>query len=310
MKTMQSLFWRLACLALSLSACAEFDPGSRVTTLRVLAIEADQPFARPGEDVHLQALSYEPGDRVLQWSWTSCVNPSSQSVADCLAAAEPAAKGDGPAWVQQGESSTLDFTVPKDVLKTLPVGLHAAAQVGIVTVVCPGELQPKYSNKTELPFRCIDGDSKDELGLAEFIVGIKHLRVRQSDRNANPRIARVQFDGKDWPADEIKSITACNTTGNAFSKCPAGLAHEMSAIISRDSTQHGTTEFGGTFEEQLVVQYYSTEGIFENEVKVAADPETKFVARNNARGEELQLWFVVRDDRGGVTWTERFVKVK
>ena len=41
-------------LALSLAACtSDFDPGSRVTSLRVLAVRADLPLAHPGEEVQL-----------------------------------------------------------------------------------------------------------------------------------------------------------------------------------------------------------------------------------------------------------------
>jgi hypothetical protein len=57
------------------------------------------------------------------------------------------------------------------------------------------------------------------------------------------------------------------------------------------------------------VQYYATEGLFKDEVRIAKDPETHFVARTAAIGRELTFWFVVRDDRGGVSWTERRLHV-
>jgi hypothetical protein len=34
------------------------------------------------------------------------------------------------------------------------------------------------------------------------------------------------------------------------------------------------------------------------------------VARKAALGQTLTLWFVVRDNRGGVTWAERRVDVR
>jgi hypothetical protein len=60
----------------------------------------------------------------------------------------------------------------------------------------------------------------------------------------------------------------------------------------------------------LIVQYYATEGIFENEVKVGEEPTTRFVARRGAKGKEILLWIVARDDRGGVSWVERRIDVK
>ena len=48
----------------------------------------------------------------------------------------------------------------------------------------------------------------------------------------------------------------------------------------------------------------------EIEVSGEVDPVTGFVARKAAVGKDLNLWFVVHDDRGGVTWTERQVHVE
>ncbi len=72
----------------------------------------------------------------------------------------------------------------------------------------------------------------------------------------------------------------------------------------------GRDELGRDFTEQLVIQYYATEGIFEYEVRTGASPKTGWVARKRASGKTLTLWFVARDDRGGVTWTQRRVSVR
>ena len=79
MKTLTSpltkaIFSPAALLALlSLSACeAEFDPGTQVSSLRVLAVQADTPYAHPGDTVRLQALSYDPLARPINWAWASC----------------------------------------------------------------------------------------------------------------------------------------------------------------------------------------------------------------------------------------------
>ena len=74
--------------------------------------------------------------------------------------------------------------------------------------------------------------------------------------------------------------------------------------------ESGSDEFGRDFNEQIVVQYYATEGLFENEVRIGEAPETSWVARKRAAGTDVRFWFVVRDDRGGVTWTTRQVHVR
>jgi hypothetical protein len=48
---------------------------------------------------------------------------------------------------------------------------------------------------------------------------------------------------------------------------------------------------------------------FEDEVRIAAEAETRWVARSTASGSEQSLWFVARDDRG-VSWAERRVRVR
>ncbi|MEY4549686.1 MAG: hypothetical protein RL685_5881, partial [Pseudomonadota bacterium] len=53
-----------------------------------------------------------------------------------------------------------------------------------------------------------------------------------------------------------------------------------------------------------------TDGIFEDEVRIAEEPETTWVARSGSSGSTVTLWFVARDDRGGVSWTTRRVSVR
>ena len=44
--------------------------------------------------------------------------------------------------------------------------------------------------------------------------------------------------------------------------------------------------------------------------KLGREPKNGWVARRGASGQTLSLWFVARDDRGGVSWTTRQVQVK
>lgn len=86
--------------------------------------------------------------------------------------------------------------------------------------------------------------------------------------------------------------------------------HRIAAVLSPASFQAGVDEFGRDFAEQLIVQHYTTDGIFEDEVRVGDDSETRWVARSGASGGEVTVWFVARDDRGGVTWAERRARVR
>lgn len=322
---------RLATLALAagslftlftLGACgADADPGSRVTGLRVLAVRADKPYARPGDTVTLQTLWYDGLDpdgtqRARTSAWATCVNPSSSSVVACFAkiAEDAAATGRPPEFGinLSGVPDTFTVSVPSDTIARLPEPARVYAEVGVVFIVCPGTLklpdpQAGFVPGT-FPIQCID-EAGRSLGLDEFEAGLKRVFVRTKDTNANPVIDSITWDGEAWPASDTKSVSACETDGNRYDRCDASLAHQVAVNVTPDSFESGTDEFGASFTEQLIAQYYATEGIFEYDVKVAKAPLTGWVARSKARGSTIRMWLVARDSRGGVSWEERKVTV-
>jgi hypothetical protein len=294
------------------TACVEpMDPASRVVSFRVLAEQADAPYAAAGETVQITTLSHDPQARPVSWAWASCVNPSSSSIEGCVEkiAEDSAATGTFPLLAMGEGLDSLSFPVPGDVLDAVPDAARPAASVGVLSAACPGTLTLEQG-PAGLPFRCVDVASGEELGLDEFVIGLKRISLRSTDRNQNPDIASVTFDGADWPATEIKEVGYCDSDDNDYAACSKGNKHQLAAQPSADSFESGTDEFGRPFEEQVIVQYFATEGIFENEIRIGREPKTGFVARKAASGQELRLWFVTRDDRGGVSWTERRVQVR
>jgi hypothetical protein len=107
----------------------------------------------------------------------------------------------------------------------------------------------------------------------------------------------------------VKTAAPCPTSGHKFGDCDASLRHVVAAIVSPSSLESGVDSFQTSFHEQVVVEHYATEGIFEHDVRVATDASTGWVARSAAAGSMVTLWFVVHDNRGGVAWTERHVQV-
>ena len=292
--------------------CApDFDPGSRVVSMRVLAEQADLPFAKPGDTVKLNALSYDPEGRNITWAWAACVNPSSSTIQGCLdKIGEDSAQTGSPPILAQGVAlNSFSYTVPNDVLDSLPDAAKSSAMVGILSVACPGDLSLD-NGSNPLPFTCQERGTGRAFALDEYVLGQKRIQVRAHDNNQNPVIEQVTFDGQDWPEDEVKQVSACDTDNNDYQPCAASSKHRISARPSQASVEEGTTEFGVTFSEQVVIEYYATEGIFEHDVKIASDPETGWAARKVASGKELKLWMVVHDDRGGVSWAERRVHVE
>src|SRR6185503_10734841 len=144
----------------------------KVDSLRVLAEQADLPYARPGEDVQLSSLSYDPAGRPITWAWASCLNPSGSDLPGCLA---KIAESDDPAAAvfAFGESqATATVTIPTDALSSLPAAGRPNASVGVVSAACPGDLS-FGSGPGGLPFRCQEPETGRDLELHEFIVGIK-----------------------------------------------------------------------------------------------------------------------------------------
>src|SRR5687768_3516071 len=146
MNTLLSRRWSLAtalCVGLALPACGpEFDPGTQVSSLRVLAVRADNPFARPGDTVRLQALSHDPAERAISWAWAACPSPSGSRVEDCLNQVRELAGGGELPLLGMGEGlDTVDVPVPVDALEGIPLEARQQSLAGVVSVACPGNLE-------------------------------------------------------------------------------------------------------------------------------------------------------------------------
>jgi hypothetical protein len=315
MKTKTMLLSALGPLAL-VGCEADFDPGSNVSSLRVLSVQADNPYAAPGETVRFEATSYDPAGRDIEWAWVACETPASTSVEGCLIeiAETAVATGSLPLLASGVGQNSVELTIPDDVLDGVPVEARPSVLSGVLSIACPGTLSFDLEAAAEagslLPFRCIDAATGVELGLHDAIAGVKRVYIREADRNQNPVIASITFDGEPWPEDEVKEVDSCDTDDFTFDDCEGEGDHRIAANLSAESFEAGTDEFGRAFTEELVVQHYATEGIFEYEVRIGELPENRWVARRSASGQELRLWFVARDDRGGVTLAERRVRVR
>lgn len=266
---------------------ADFDPASRVTDLRLLAVQADLPLARPGEEVTLRALHANPAGHALTWGFGLC-QPSASSIAlDCLQ-----------------NLRFDDLTLTAEPVHTLVVPEDArdtsarTPLVGAVVVACPGELR---SGDTQgIPVVCQTAEGR-ALELEEFEIGMKRLFVRDDEeRNQNPVIQEVLWDGEPWPEGEVK-----------VERCVEG-ACKKHRVEPRapDAVERGLDTFGKRVDELVVLQFYATGGTFEDDVRVLEEPETTWRARKEDLGKQVTFWFVIRDDRGGASWTSRVLSLE
>lgn len=302
-------------LAMTLAACGDdFDPGSRVTDFRLIAVQADAPFAAPGEQVHLRVLYHEPFGRPVSLTWMTCNNPSDPSPIGCLqkVAADALSSGQSPAAQQGVGLDEIDTSIPTTALDGVPDSALGNAIVGVVTLACPGTLSerdPATLSSGELSFRCNEAGTNAELPYERWAVAVKRIFLRRTDRNQNPGIEQVNWDGAPWPDTEVKIVRPCKNNPNKLDDCDGGERHRVSVALTPGSAESGHDELGRDFEEQVVIQYYATEGTFEFDARTDESPNNRWVARRAASGQTHTMWFVARDNRGGNSWTSRQVQV-
>jgi len=186
---------------LALTACdPDFDPGTQVDSLRVLAVRADSPFAHPGDTVHLSALSYDPAGRAINWAWAACPSPAGSSVEDCLDQVRAsAAGGELPLLAMGAGIDSIDIPVPADALDGIPLQARSQALAGelVIEQLCgdrgSGLPAPKRldTGRVVRPFE--DGGSRRRLG----------ARVRTRAPSAQPLEARAAAHGADRRAIEL-----------------------------------------------------------------------------------------------------------
>ena len=285
--------------AISTCAPASFTPSSSVDTLRVLAVEADKPIASPGETVVLRALIADPAGsaRGVSFSYATCTNPGSGEIPDCAAHLGPMQN----ASIDADGNARFTIRVPDDALAgispDLPVGT-----IGVVFAVCAGTFV-NVPRQTTAPIGCIrDGSLVSREG---FMWGMKRITVIVGARNRNPEIARVFFDQRRW--DEGFEMTIDGCPPGDVSSCPPARQHSVVVQLRENSAE---PYLGRT--EDIVTYFFSSQGALRDDV--VRSPSDLYetihapVAPDPTR--PVEMWFVVRDDRGGTSFTKRTARFR
>jgi hypothetical protein len=326
-----------ASLAAAASGCnfPSFAPDSVVSTVRILAVRADKPYAKPGDTVNLDILAVDgradkPRPMGIFWVPVGCTNPRNGAYTKCY---EEFAK-----YLQPGVDLTpvlhagnsLSVTVPPDALdggKTQPMRQYG--EMIVFQMACAGHVQylgaAAGPEPDAVPFGCFDETGK-RLGTDDFVFSFASVFVFESLTNQNPTIDGLTFDSA--PVDASAGITAPHCTVKDAKRCPTtavdAVVPESSqevdpiATLAAAATATGTTGTGtgsgtGTasvVKERVWVDYYVTQGIVRGGARQIYDPTdgkvtntaAAFVAPQ-AAGEGV-LFAVVRDNRGGVGWLQ------
>ena len=230
-----------ALLNAALLGCgAQFDPGSELHGLRVLAVKKSAPYAHPGTRVDLQLLWHdtEPDRPPPQIAWlAACQNPPGDLFDACFATVPETGDADlierlrarsslpDPSSPQANDH--FSFQTATDIISSRPPPKDpTAVPYGldyVLFAVCAGTLDLRLDR--EFPFVCYleqDGEpglssGDTELGSSDFIVGYTSVFAYNELENQNPLVYGMRGGGLELRPGEVPTMAGEPLAGPALS---------------------------------------------------------------------------------------------
>jgi hypothetical protein len=303
----------VALLVPALASCGnDFDPASKIASVRVLASRADKPYARPGDSVELEVLAVDGrADRsrpmAVYWIPAPCINPPEEAYYKCYPsfAATFARGADATPHLVRG--SKLSLRIPSDILAA------PFANVFAFSIACAGHVRyvgRRGPSPQAAPFACVDSGGA-ELGTEDFVFAYSRVFVTAGITNDNPTIEGVTLDGK--VVDPAAGITlAPCPTPSRKGEDPTCRVAALDVVVPPRSQELDPTNLDvarNVQREGLWVAYYSTGGKLKDDVRVLYDARAGKVSsavdfEAPATTGDATLWAVVHDNRGGTSWIE------
>jgi hypothetical protein len=299
--------------------------------LAVLAVRAEPPTGVPGRAVTFELLHSDEvappagGARTVEIAWLGgCHNPAGGQYFDCYPGLRSAVAllaphvADTPAEVLAragaGLGTGFGAAIPEDI---------AARGYGVSFVffaVCAGELTPAPDREDTVPLGCQNADGKS-LGRAGFAVGFTTVYTIPGVANRNPVIDGIDFDGVPLDESACAVDADCPSAGKerchapsarclpVLEPCAASGCHRLAARIDPASAEPNPLGAEGT-REALELRLIgptidATRRLHGNGTSFLDDPSFPIGGPPPGSAETLSVWLIVRDDRGGVAWTER-----
>jgi len=339
-----------ALAALATFACGGtgFESKSKVNSVRLFAVRADKPYAKPGETVNLEVLAYDgranPSRPMRHYFLPfTCLNPIGDSYVGCFVpgvlappdggappgsadagAGAGAAGGGFLSGVQDGTDLTpilvqgtrYSYKVPASAVITRketpdePYGLTI-----VFTVACAGRVvfkRPDLATRQQVPLACVDEDGVN-VPPQDYVLGIHRVYIYEQKTNENPVLQGLTADGK--PVDPNIGIEVDRCLLTKRTSCPE---LKLDVVVPETSwqLQEGVKTAEGTeAREQLWVDYYATQGDVESarlvfDVGSGRVPESAAKLTAASVAGEGSIFAVLHDNRGGVAWTRVPFRVK
>jgi hypothetical protein len=251
---------------------AGFDSISSIDGLRVLAVQADKPYANPGDEVTFQ-MTYDDGyvtagdpdagPRPLEILWLGgCFDPEGDEYALCYSqiAAELSNPGMG---ADVGAGLTFSITLPEDIISRRPQPPAGDPYYGIAYVffaVCAGTIKPVPAGAggagesggggavASFPLGCFDA-SGNQLGADSFVPGYTQVYAFADGRtNHNPvvlglAITGTEADAAPFGTPALPEVELCDVS-EEDRRAPAGcgrqnaltscISYDLDVIVPRD----------------------------------------------------------------------------
>lgn len=292
------------------SCAAPFDPPSKINELRVFSVDADKPYAQPGDTVTFH-INYTDrldaaGARPVEITWLGgCFDPEGDTYYGCYAplaaTLQQIAKGEVPPTGVIAKGVGIDafsVQIPADIItrRQRPASGPYSGTAYVFFAACAGTTKPIPQEGTStagsFPLGCFD-DAGNRLGPESFVAGYTQIYAFEDQRaNANPVVEGVNFDGqlmfddtgdhKDSPVGAVPKVAPCNVsddqrrqTGCAASKdYKACERHKVKVTVPKDVAEldpDGRGPKGEALREVVWASYFSDGGDFASDTKLISD---------------------------------------
>ncbi|HEY1697666.1 MAG TPA: hypothetical protein VGG39_36140 [Polyangiaceae bacterium] len=236
--------------------------------------------------------------------------------------------------------TSYQFQMPADVVTNhIDVPGSNPAHYGIAilfNVACAGhlELVPSPSsgdNPQQIPFGCFDAN-ENQLGPDDWVLGFTRVYAFEPDAgpdggpllNQNPVIASVDVQGQTLdvalvPGTTQSYVTQAIQTPPCSGDCPSIPIGPNVPASSDEPNAQATTVNGGTQNEEIWADFYTTFGSFAGDTSLLYDATKGSIGDAGTTDNQWKppgdagtgtIWIVVHDDRGGASWVTVPVNVQ
>jgi hypothetical protein len=302
-----------------LCGCNEpnFDPPSKIASVRILATAADKPYAKPGDTVTMTALAFDgrpskPKPMGVWWLPQTCINPAGDLYYGCYQSFARVFRPGVDLTPQLTAATTFAFQMPPDTI-TSHHGQQGGDGYGLAVafvIACAGHVEytsPAGGAADALPFGCFD-DNRVQLGPDEFVFAYSLVYAFSDRANANPVIDHLSLNGKAVDPTTGVSLDLC--TQPNIDDCPTSSLDTVIPATSQELDPANMDANGNELREEIWVDYYLTAGKVKNDTVILFDPrhgalsnDADALSAPQAVGAYL-LWAVAHDNRGGVSWLQ------